>query len=91
MVFIWLSTEFSSSHGVYNKCDIIATVMTLWNLSSRNRATPVSIQEGVEHGITFAAISTIPAELSLIPEVIGSQRCRSLRDSLNIIKHSKTS
>ena len=29
-----------------------------------NRVTPVSIQDGVQHGITFAAISTIPAELS---------------------------
>ena len=36
----------------------------LWNLSSRNRVTPVCIQNGVSHGTTFAAISTIPAALS---------------------------
>ena len=38
----------------------------LWNFSSRNRVTPVSIQDGVQHGITFAAISTIPAAPSPI-------------------------
>ena len=57
----------------------------LWNFSSRNRVTPVSIQDGVQHGITFAAISTIPAvpspisaellpisaELSLIPAALS--------------------
>ena len=81
----------------------------LWNLSSTNRVTPVSIQNGVYHGITFAAISTIPAapspisaellpisaELSPIPMVLSrslrrsaaARRCRSLRDSLNIINH----
>ena len=31
----------------------------LRKFSSRNRVTPVSIQDGVEHGITFAAISMI--------------------------------
>ena len=47
--------------------------MPLWKLTSRNRVAPVSIQGGVQHGITFTAISTIPAasspisgELSLI-------------------------
>ena len=30
----------------------------LWNLSCKNRVTPVSIQDGVLHGITFAVIST---------------------------------
>ena len=59
----------------------------LWNLSSKNRVTPVSIQDGVQHGTTFAAISTIPAvpspisaelspnsaELSPIPEAIGGR------------------
>ena len=38
----------------------------VWNLSSKNRVTPVSIQDGVQHGITFAAISTIPAAPSPI-------------------------
>ena len=38
----------------------------LWNFSTRNRVTPVSIQDGVWHGITFAAISTIPAAPSPI-------------------------
>ena len=38
----------------------------LWNFSSRNRVTPVSIQDGVKDGITFAAISTIPAAPSPI-------------------------
>ena len=32
----------------------------------RNRVTQVSIQDGVEHGISIAAISTIPAMSSLI-------------------------
>ena len=52
--------------------------------SSRNRVTPVSIQDGVYHGITFAVISMIPppsspisAELSLITAVLS----RSLRRS----------
>ena len=64
----------------------------LWNFSSRNRVTPVSIQDGVQHGITFAAISTIPAgpspisaqlspisaELSPIPAALSRslRRCR---------------
>ena len=38
----------------------------LWNLSSRNRVTPVSIQDGVRLGITFAELSPISAELSPI-------------------------
>ena len=56
--------------------------MPLWNFSFRNRVTPVSIQDGVQQGITFAAILTIPAapspisaELSPIPEAIGGRRC----------------
>ena len=68
---------------------------SLWNLSSRNRVTPVSIQDGVRLGITFAVISTIPVAsspisvgLSPIPEAIGRPRGRrSLRDLLNTIKH----
>ena len=49
-VFIWLTTEFSIDHP-------------LWKLSSRNRVTPVFIQNGVYHGITFMALSTIPAAI----------------------------
>ena len=70
--------------------------LPLWNFSSRNRFTPVSIQDGVYHGITFAAISTIPATPSPISAELSPisvdrrapmRRRRSLRDSLNIIKH----
>ena len=57
----------------------------LWNLSSRNRVTPVSIQYGVYHGITFAAISTIPAasspiseELSPIPAALSQSLSQSV-------------
>ena len=46
----------------------------LWNFSSRNRVTPVSIQDGVWHGITFAAISTTPT--------LPSRFLRSYRRSL---------
>ena len=63
----------------------------LRKLSSRNRVTPVSIQDGVQHGITFSAISTIPAasspisaasspisaELSLIPVTLSRSLKRS--------------
>ena len=50
----------------------------LWKLSSRNRVTPVSIQDRVWHGIAFAALLPIPAAMQL---------CQSLHDSLNTIKH----
>ena len=39
----------------------------LQKLSFRNRVTPVSIQDGVSHGITLAALLPIPTELSHIP------------------------
>ena len=62
-------------------------VYGLWplrKLSSRNRVTPVSIQDGVYHGITFVVISMIPpasspisAELSPITAALS----RSLRRS----------
>ena len=41
--------------------------MSIFSKPARNRVTPVSIQDGVQHGITFAAISTIPAAKSPIP------------------------
>ena len=47
----------------------------IWKLSSRNRVTPVSIQGGVQHGITFAASSPISGALSPIPAALS----RSLR------------
>ena len=54
----------------------------LWNLSSRNRVILVSIQDGVQHGITFAAISTIPrCHRQSLRRYCRSLRCyrRSLR------------
>ena len=88
----------------------------LWKLSSRSRVNPVSIQDGVQHGITFTAISTIPvvsslsptessqipASLSPIPVALSrslrhcrdrwpcGQRCWSVFNSLNIVKHHET-
>ena len=72
--------NFAEITGNATQTAVIATLMVapLWKLSSGNRVTPVSIQDGVQHGITFAAISTIPeasspmsAKLSPIPEAIG--------------------
>ena len=73
----------------------------LWNLSSKNRVAPVSIQDGVQHGITFAAISTIPAapspisaELSPIPATLSRSLRRLAAAPSPIVarlaKHNKT-
>ena len=73
-------------------------LVPLWNLCSRNRVTPVSIQDGVEHGITFVAISPISAELSPIPAALSRPtaadattriiaRLATHKTLLNILKH----
>ena len=73
----------------------------LWNFSSRNRVTRVSVQDGVQLGIMFAAISTIPAELSPIPAALSLSagadaatafvaRLAKHKTLLNIVKHHET-
>ena len=68
-------------------CDISANVIPCWTPTwletgvtlflednfqrGRNRVTPVSIQDGVQHGITFTDISQIPAALSPIPTALS--------------------
>ena len=62
----------------------------IWNLSKRNRVTPVSIQDRIQHGITFAAISTIPAAPSPISAELSSIVARPAQHHktlLNIVKH----
>ena len=84
--------------------DLLATPtgsVPFWNFSTRKRVTPVSIQDGVYHGITFAAISTIPAapspisaELSPIPAALSGSLRRSVAAWSPIVawlaKHHKT-
>ena len=71
-----------------------------WNLSSRNRVTLVSIPVGVQHGITFAAIATIPAALlPILAALLRSVRRPAVPDVAipivmlltDSVKHSKTS
>ena len=56
-----LTTYFNNNNFFLNRTG--PTPLWNWKLSSRNRVTPVSIQDRVQHGITFAALSLIPAAI----------------------------
>ena len=66
----------------------------IWKLSSttsRNRVTPDSIQDGVQHGISFTVLSPIPAVIgdsafadgAIVDRHTTPKHCKTL---LNIIK-----
>ena len=95
----WLSGLGVASSWLISPCSDCSR--TLWNLSSRSRLIPVFIQDGVQLGVTFAAISTMPAasspisaELSPIPAALSRSLRRSAAARSPIVawlaKHHKT-
>ena len=71
----------------------------IWKLSSRNRFTPDSIQDRVQHGIIFAALLPIPAMVgehtvaiaaigdSADADATNDDRYEAAKTLLNIVKH----
>ena len=73
-----------SDMGIFSKWDQTEISELHWKLSSRNRVTPVFIQDGVKHGITFAASLLIAA--ALMPILAAIAVLRLLMRCLEIVQ-----